>query len=141
MYNLKSNRFQSGPFPASPAFTSPSRWLSGAEDDPDRGAGHCPICGSFLSGAYYRVDGYAACAVCAIQARARVTRKVAFIQTLILAAGAALACVALPFLGGQKPLQGVIGIFVLFAGVRIAWQLSAGRRLNLDGPYKVSLQK
>lgn len=141
MYNLNSNRFQSGSSPASPTFNSPSRWLSASEDDPDHGAGHCPICRSFLSGAYYRIEGHLACAVCAIQARARVTGKVAFTRVRVLATGAALACVALPFLEGQKPLQGAIGIVVVFVCVYIAWQLGADRRLNLDGPYRVSLQK
>ena len=102
------------------------------------GAGECPICGSFLSGAYYRVNGQLACAVCAIQAGARETRGVVFVRRALLVLGAALTCLALPFLGRQHLLQDSIGLCVLIVGARIAWQSGANRRLTLDGPYKAS---
>ncbi len=37
-------------------------------------SGLCPECGNFLCGAYYRVNGHTACAICAIRARARKCR-------------------------------------------------------------------
>jgi hypothetical protein len=102
------------------------------------GAGECPICGNFLSGAYYRVNGQLACAVCAIQAGARETRGVVLIRRAIVVLGAAMTCLALPFLGQKHPLQDSIGLCVLIVGARIAWPSGAIRRLNLDGPYKAS---
>jgi hypothetical protein len=113
MHNLKTNGFRSG-------------------------AGECPICGNFLSGAYYRVNGRTACAVCAIQHCARETRKVVFVRRALLVFGAAMTCLALPFLGRQHPLQDSIGLCVLIVGARLAWQTGANRRLNLDGPFKAS---
>jgi hypothetical protein len=113
MYSLNSNRFHSG-------------------------AGECPICGNFLSGAYYRVNGQLACAVCAIQAGTRETRRIVFVRRALLVFGAAMMCLALPFLGRQHPLQDSIGLCILIVIARIAWQFNASRRLNLDGPYKAS---
>jgi hypothetical protein len=110
----------------------------GAEADVYQGAGHCPICANFLSGSYYRVEGRTACAVCAIQTRARHTEQVMFVRNLVLATGALILCQALPSLVRQTPLQGAIGFVALFAGVLIVWQLSAGKRLHLDGPHSAS---
>jgi hypothetical protein len=102
------------------------------------GAGECPICGNFLCGAYYRVNGRTACAVCAIQARARKTSNIVLVRRALLVLGAAMMCLALPFLGRQHPLQDSIALCVLTVVARIAWQFDASRRLNLDGPYKAS---
>jgi hypothetical protein len=42
-----------------------------------------------------------------------------------------------PVLGVMSnPLSGLIGLVILFVGVRIAWQIAAGRRLPaIEGPY------
>ena len=45
---------------------------------------------------------------------------------------------ASPFLALQNPFQGAIGLFILFIGLRIAWQLTAARRLPVDGPYSAA---
>jgi hypothetical protein len=79
-----------------------------------------------------------ACAICAIQARSRRARSILLVRGLILASGAALLCIALPLLGWRNPFHDVIGLFVFFIGLRIAWQLTAGPRHNLDGPYSTS---
>ena len=138
MYNLNSNRSKSGPFSSRPAFNLPVAWFSGIENGSLRGLRHCPICDSFLSGSYYRVNGQTACAVCAIQARARKTSKFMLVRRALLALGTAMMCFALPFLRWQHPIQDSVGLCVLVLVARIAWQFDASRRLNLDGPYKAS---
>ena len=42
---------------------------------------------------------------------------------------------ASPFLELQDPVHGVIGLVILFVGLRIAWQLTASTPLEVDGPY------
>jgi len=45
---------------------------------------------------------------------------------------------ASPFLElGNEP-SGIIGLVILFVGMRIAWQLTAGVKLEIDGPFKAS---
>ena len=39
-----------------------------------------------------------------------------------------------PFLGLANPMQGVIGLIILFVGLRIAWRMTAGRQVNILGP-------
>jgi len=46
--------------------------------------------------------------------------------------------VASPFLALRSPFQGAIGLVILFIGLRIAWQLTAARRLPVDGPYSAT---
>jgi hypothetical protein len=45
---------------------------------------------------------------------------------------------ASPFLELQSPAHGLIGLFILFIGLRIAWQMTASAPLNVDGPYSPS---
>jgi hypothetical protein len=45
---------------------------------------------------------------------------------------------ASPFLGLQDPVHGLIGLVILFVGLRIAFQLTAARPLDVDGPYRVT---
>ena len=45
---------------------------------------------------------------------------------------------ASPFLDLQDPLHGLIGLVILFVGLRIAFQLTAARPLDVDGPYRVT---
>jgi hypothetical protein len=58
--------------------------------------------------------------------------------------GAALAYLAFlglasPFLELQDPLHGIIGLFILFIGVQIAWKITAGRpAISVEGPYENS---
>jgi hypothetical protein len=42
---------------------------------------------------------------------------------------------ASPFLELQDPLHGAIGLFILFIGLRIAWQQTASAPLQVEGPY------
>lgn len=45
---------------------------------------------------------------------------------------------ASPFLGLQDPVHGLIGLVILFVGLRIAFQLTAARPLDVDGPYRAT---
>jgi hypothetical protein len=41
-----------------------------------------------------------------------------------------------PFLELQDPLHGLLGLFILFIGLQIAWRLTAGSgKIAVDGPY------
>jgi uncharacterized protein (DUF983 family) len=42
---------------------------------------------------------------------------------------------ASPILALQDPMHGLIGLVILFVGLRFAWQFTAGRTLNVSGPY------
>jgi hypothetical protein len=39
-----------------------------------------------------------------------------------------------PFLGLSNPMQGVIGLIILFVGIRIAWRMTAARQVSILGP-------
>jgi uncharacterized protein (DUF983 family) len=56
---------------------------------------------------------------------------------------AVLAWVGLvsPFLDLQDPVHGIIGLVILFVGLRFAWQLTAGRTPNVSGPYTAAAAK
>ena len=41
---------------------------------------------------------------------------------------------ASPFLDLSDPAHGVIGLIILFVGIRIAWRLTAGHAVNITGP-------
>jgi uncharacterized protein (DUF983 family) len=43
--------------------------------------------------------------------------------------------IASPILDLQDPVHGLIGLVILFVGLRFAWQFTAGRTLNVSGPY------
>ncbi len=49
-----------------------------------------------------------------------------------------LAGLASPFLEFQNPVSGVIRLFILFIGLRIAFQLTRAKPLEVDGPYSVT---
>jgi hypothetical protein len=55
---------------------------------------------------------------------------------------ATLALIGLvsPFLGLSNPMQGVIGLIILFVGLRIAWRMTAGRQVNILGPITDPVQ-
>jgi hypothetical protein len=50
----------------------------------------------------------------------------------------ALAGLASPFLELQDPLQGGIGLIILLVGIRIAWQLTAEKPIDIVGPFNNS---
>ena len=52
-----------------------------------------------------------------------------------LAGRLVLLGLASPFMNLRDPLQGAIWLFILFIGLRIAWQLTAGEPLGVEGPY------
>jgi hypothetical protein len=43
--------------------------------------------------------------------------------------------VASPILALQDPMQGIIGLIILFVGMRFAWRFTAGRSLKISGPH------
>ncbi|KAA6464877.1 hypothetical protein DYQ86_02670 [Acidobacteria bacterium AB60] len=45
---------------------------------------------------------------------------------------------ASPFLELQDPVHGLIGLVILFVGLRIAYQMTAARALEVDGPYGIT---
>jgi len=45
---------------------------------------------------------------------------------------------ASPFLELADPLHGAIGLFILFIGIRIAWQITGQKLLAIDGPFQSS---
>jgi len=51
--------------------------------------------------------------------------------------GLALLGLASPFLELQSPVQGLIGLVILFVGIRIAWQMTAGPKVDILGPFVV----
>jgi hypothetical protein len=50
-------------------------------------------------------------------------------------AGLAILGLASPFLELRDPFHGVIGLVILFVGIRIAVQLTAGPKLDIMGPF------
>ncbi len=50
----------------------------------------------------------------------------------------ALVGLASPFLELADPLHGLIGLFILFIGIRIAWQSTRGALPTVDGPFQYS---
>ena len=49
---------------------------------------------------------------------------------------AVLVGLASPFLALQDPFHGIIGLIILFVGIRIAWQLTAGVNVDILGPFE-----
>lgn len=47
----------------------------------------------------------------------------------------ALMGVASPILDLQDPTHGIIGLIILFVGMRFAWRFTAGRNLNVSEPH------
>ncbi len=43
---------------------------------------------------------------------------------------------ASPFLELSDPMHGLIGLIILFVGLRIAWRITAGRNLSVVGPLR-----
>jgi hypothetical protein len=48
------------------------------------------------------------------------------------------AGLASPFLELQDPIHGALGLIILFVGLRIAWQLTAEKQLDILGPFSKS---
>jgi hypothetical protein len=49
-----------------------------------------------------------------------------------------LVGLASPFLELSDPLHGFIGLFILFIGIRIAWRMTAGKPIEILGPFRTS---
>jgi hypothetical protein len=45
---------------------------------------------------------------------------------------------ASPFLELQDPVHGMIGLVILFVGIRIAWQIARGTSIRILGPFEIS---
>ena len=50
----------------------------------------------------------------------------------------ALLGIASPLLDLQDPVHGLIGLVILFVGIRFAWRFTAGRTLAVSGPHTPS---
>jgi hypothetical protein len=50
----------------------------------------------------------------------------------------ALLGIGSPLLELQNPTQGIIGLIILFVGMRFAWRFTAGRAVNVTGPHTSS---
>ena len=46
--------------------------------------------------------------------------------------------IASPFLELRQPMQGLLGLFILSIGLRIAWRMTQARGVALDGPFPVA---
>jgi hypothetical protein len=63
-----------------------------------------------------------------------------------MSAAAALGTLAMiglasPFLELQDPIHGIIGLVILFVGIRFAWQATAGKHIEIDGPFENTTSK
>ena len=50
----------------------------------------------------------------------------------------ALAGIASPILELTDPVHGLIGLFILFVGMRFAWRFTANRSVSISGPFTVA---
>jgi hypothetical protein len=50
----------------------------------------------------------------------------------------ALLGIASPLLDLQDPVHGIIGLVILFVGIRFAWRFTAGRTISVSGPHTPS---
>jgi hypothetical protein len=51
----------------------------------------------------------------------------------------ALVGLASPFLALSNPMQGIIGLIILFVGIRIAWRITATRQVSILGPISEAI--
>jgi hypothetical protein len=51
----------------------------------------------------------------------------------------ALVGLASPFLELSDPAHGIIGLIILFVGIRIAWTITRGRTVNIIGPINAGI--
>ena len=48
----------------------------------------------------------------------------------------AITSIASPILDLRDPVHGIIGLIILFVGIRFAWRFTAAPALNVSGPYR-----
>lgn len=56
-----------------------------------------------------------------------------FLEAIVILLGIGLAS---PFLALSEPFSGAIGLFILFIGIKIAWKMTAGKPIEILGPYR-----
>jgi hypothetical protein len=56
-----------------------------------------------------------------------------FLKAIVILLGIGLAS---PFLALSDPFSGAIGLFILFIGIKIAWKMTAGKPIEILGPYR-----
>jgi hypothetical protein len=56
-----------------------------------------------------------------------------FLKAIIVLLGIGLAS---PFLALSDPFSGAIGLFILFIGMKIAWKMTAGKPIEILGPFR-----
>ena len=66
------------------------------------------------------------------------TQPVAHVNVGRTIAVLALVGIASPILDLRDPVHGLIGLIILFVGLRFAWQCTGGRALKISGPYNAA---
>jgi hypothetical protein len=56
-----------------------------------------------------------------------------FLKAIVVLLGIGLAS---PFLALSDPFSGAIGLFILFIGIKIAWRMTAGKPIEILGPFR-----
>ena len=56
-----------------------------------------------------------------------------FLKAIVVLLGIGLAS---PFLALSDPFSGAIGLFILFIGIKIAWKMTAGKPIQILGPFR-----
>jgi hypothetical protein len=62
------------------------------------------------------------------------TNPPSLLAAVVVLAGVGLAS---PILNLSEPLNGLIGLVILFVGMRIAWRMAAGTKIAIMGPFKL----
>jgi hypothetical protein len=62
------------------------------------------------------------------------TNTPSLLAAVVVLAGVGLAS---PILNLSEPLNGLIGLVILFVGMRIAWRMAAGTKIAIMGPFKL----
>lgn len=97
----------------------------------------CKACRKPLGDPHYRVNGALVCASCTQRIKAQMPDDSATTPKMrpVKAIGVlTLIGLASPFLELADPAHGLIGLVILFVGLRIAWRLTAGRPIDIVGP-------
>ena len=110
-------------------------WLVGAammKGSNGRGGSHYQIAAVLLTYAAISLSSIPVYLYFVSQRQVPITSTPAMIQQLLING------IASPFLRfGRNPASALIGLVILFVGLRIAWRMTRARQLPIAGPYKV----
>jgi hypothetical protein len=123
---------------------------------PDR----CKSCQQQLSGVYFRINGLLACERCTRQLQGQTPKDThaAYVRGILFGVGGAIAGLILysafgvaslagsllfagfasPFLELTQGVSGLIGLVIIFVGIRIAWKMTGAPRLDILGPFQAN---